>query len=584
MITKRPDVWFFYAFLLTLPLTIRKVIFFYPIKRDFNEFTGIYLYLSDLFLITTLILWGLFILCNNYTFLSIDSLLRLRKNLFLKKWLTQSQYQIITFPALLVIWAFLSITWSEYKDLALFRSVKLLEFFLLYLYIKSLFHPSQFVPRGTIDGTSAEHSVSQSQKELPYEAGAEHSYQGETCSTEKITFQKRLKIFLAIFILIGLFNALLAFLQIANNGSIGLRFLRESLFEPSMSGVAKIALWGKIFVRPYGLFPHPNLLGLYLLMAILSIWLYLKLFASRENLLPKNTKIVPQGTNRQFKIFEKCFMWNIFEKIKNSFASCSTWNKIINLKFLSWLKIFLIHSRKNVSRRTFSWVNLEQLFNKRSILNLFLLFGLLALLLTFSKNAIIGLLIAIFFIRYYQYLYKHNCSTLNFAFLKPFIRHKLLTVRNILILAIILMLLVNLRPSFQSFISTSFIDRLIFQNVSRETISENLILGVGMGQFVSQMDDYSKMPLLKWQFQPVHNVFSLVWAELGLIGLILFIFFILALFRSLLEIPKNVPQLIPLKMLSSELFLAFIIMSLFDHYFWDIQQGQGLFWIIMALV
>jgi O-antigen ligase len=144
------------------------------------------------------------------------------------------------------------------------------------------------------------------------------------------------------------------------------------------------------------------------------------------------------------------------------------------------------------------------------------------------------------------------------------------------------MLLFNLKPATKSFFSTSFNDRLIFQNVSRGTISENLITGVGMGQFVTTMNQYSAMPLLKWQFQPVHNVFSLIWSELGLIGLIIFVCFLLVILKNFKSIPDKNPAFY-IKTVFRGLFIAFLIMMLFDHHFWDIQQGQALFWIILAL-
>ncbi len=603
ILAKRLDVWFFYAFLLTLPLSIRKVLLFYPIKGDFNEYTGIYLYLSDLLLITTLILWGLSILCNNYSLLSRYSFSWIKKWSLSNIWLGLKNNPLITLPIFLVIWSFISIFWSQHQNIALFRSVKLLEFFLLYIYVRNLFHKYENVPPqqeclSTPEMFYVEHLTNQSQieinskKEASCGAGVEQLPYGET-------FLKRFKIFLSIFILIGLSNAFLAFLQIVNNGSIGLKFLKESLFKPDMIGVAKISLWGKVFVRPYGLFPHPNLLGLYILVAVLAIWLYLKLFTARSIVSPENAPIVPQGTYCELKNFWKKLFYKIFGKL---FHRCSTlapsnvpqgtfrlgWNKIKKLLF-------------HVCRAGCSTWNIGarvgNLINQRSIFNLFLLFALIALFLTFSKNAIIGLFIAIFGISYYSFLHSKGCSTLNFGYLKSFFKENVLTSRNILVLAIIFMVFVNIRPSFESLFAGSVNDRLVFQNVSRGTIMDNMFLGVGMGQFVSTMDTYSKMPLLKWQFQPVHNVFSLIWSELGLIGLFIFIWLIWSILKTFtsISIDKTMFHACPVgcslwnipsgvKTVFRALLIAFFFMMLFDHYFWDIQQGQALLWIILALV
>src|SRR4030042_3160558 len=76
-----PDVWFFYGFLRAFTLSVRKVLFFYPINSQFNEWTGIYLYLSDILFIATLFLWVISILHNKSVCLSMNSI---------KLWLKQA--------------------------------------------------------------------------------------------------------------------------------------------------------------------------------------------------------------------------------------------------------------------------------------------------------------------------------------------------------------------------------------------------------------------------------------------------------------------------------------------------------------
>jgi len=493
ILKKRPDVWFFYGFLITFTLTIRKVIDFYPIKGEFNEFTGIYIYLSDLFLIATIIIWIFTILCNNSRCLSINKLFLLKKVTFWLKWINPISNPIVILPLLLVIWSFLSVIWSNNTEIALFRSIKLLEFYLLYLYIRYNFN----VPRGTL---------------------------GENKNIENCSTWNNNKVFgniLKIIIFIGLFNAILAIIQFINKGSLGLRFLKESIFNPDMAGVAKITLGSNLFVRPYGLFPHPNILGAFLLFSIIIVFIYFKLTAE---------------------------------------SKCST--------------------RLDSRRRE---AGVEHLYWSKVLFYLILTILLLSLFLTFSKTAFIGLLVVFIFISYSSFLIKNNQTQLRLNNIKLFLKEKLTNKRNLLLIAIFIMLFINLRPSIESFFSTSFNDRLIFQNVSRGTISENLITGVGMGQFVPSMDQYSIMPLLKWQYQPVHNVFSLIWSELGLIGLIIFVCFLLAILKNFKSISNKHP-LFYIKTAFRGLLIAFILMMLFDHYFWDIQQAQVLFWMVLALV
>jgi len=596
LLEKRLDVWFFYGFLFTFTLSIRKVITFYPIKNDFNEFTGIYLYLSDLFLIVAILLWGLSILCNNLHYLSSKTFRHFKDAQAWLGWLNPVNNPLVLIPLYLVIWSFISIFWSSNQIIAIFRSIKLLEFYLLYLYIKSNFG-NLLLLKNVSRGTLNESKDNQGEKnnvhlEDALELG-DNTINNVPCGTLNDANTSKLVIiknFFGIIIAIGLFNAFLAFLQKANNGSIGLYFLKESLFKPDLSGVAKITLGSSLFVRPYGLFPHPNILGAFLLVALVITVLYFSIF------------------DQERKNWLKCSTWNIFTFLKKFFRLA---------KFVPRGTKSNSHETRNVPRGTICENKFEKKYSQNSntcsnsvkmfhvehsigqtwnIFNkiglslssaitygLFLIIPLFALFLTFSKNAVIGLIAAFLFISYSSFSARNGQDKLKVANLMPFIRERLISKRNLLLIAIFMMLLINIRPSFDSFISTSFNDRLVYQNVSRGTIIDNLFTGVGMGQFVTTMNDYSAMPLLKWQYQPVHNVFSLIWSELGIIGLILFISFIFTILKSFRSIPMQGPMF-HIKTAFRGILIAFLIMMLFDHYAWDIQQGQALFWMILALV
>jgi len=94
-------------------------------------------------------------------------------------------------------------------------------------------------------------------------------------------------------------------------------------------------------------------------------------------------------------------------------------------------------------------------------------------------------------------------------------------------------------------------DRIFYNNVSRETISHNFIVGSGLGTFIFQIDGYlennnillknsdilpkqkqydtispSEYPvrsnLEHWEYQPVHNIYLLVCSEIGIVGFVVF--------------------------------------------------------------
>ena len=81
------DIWFFYLFLLTFTLNVRKVVLYFPLKGTFNEYTGIYVYMSDLFLFLAVFFWILSIIYNklpspSISKLSIFGLIHKKKCLF----------------------------------------------------------------------------------------------------------------------------------------------------------------------------------------------------------------------------------------------------------------------------------------------------------------------------------------------------------------------------------------------------------------------------------------------------------------------------------------------------------------------
>jgi O-antigen ligase len=169
---------------------------------------------------------------------------------------------------------------------------------------------------------------------------------------------------------------------------------------------------------------------------------------------------------------------------------------------------------------------------------------------------------------------------------------------------------VLLQPDIGSILAKSWEDRLFFLEVSRGTIVENMFLGVGQSNFVFHVEQ-SIGYLEFWQYQPVHNVFLLIWAELGIFALFLAIIFIAQILAKIYRYqekwstltPRDVPRL-PRRMFHVEhsfwggifspawnilsfftaIFLGLLLIMLFDHYLWDIQQGQIMLWLTLGII
>ena len=90
-----------------------------------------------------------------------------------------------------------------------------------------------------------------------------------------------------------------------------------------------------------------------------------------------------------------------------------------------------------------------------------------------------------------------------------------------------------------------------------QIIKNHPLLGIGLGNYGLAVYNEIDSNRPAYFYQPIHNVFLLIMAELGLIGIFLMAYgFSLFAFRS-----------------SLFAFFALILLSMFDHYFWSLYSG-----------
>lgn len=120
----------------------------------------------------------------------------------------------------------------------------------------------------------------------------------------------------------------------------------------------------------------------------------------------------------------------------------------------------------------------------------------------------------------------------------------------------------------------SILERTLTYKQGWDIIKDNWLLGTGMGNYTLEV--YSRHPDYKiWECQPIHDFFMLIWAELGIIGLLLILFSCYAILKATLKSPQN------------NLFFLFVFMifiSISDHYFWTLYPGMILWWLGMGLI
>lgn len=111
------------------------------------------------------------------------------------------------------------------------------------------------------------------------------------------TFKSKQILFLRILILINIFiQFLMSITQFVQGRSLGLNFLGESNLVKGFYGTSWIDLGGKVYLRSYGTFPHPNVLGgflsLTLIYALSASWRRLRERSQRGFILHLITAII----------------------------------------------------------------------------------------------------------------------------------------------------------------------------------------------------------------------------------------------------------------------------------------------------
>ena len=604
----------FVFFLLSFPFSIRKVLAVFSPDGSFNEYLDVSLYLSDILLVATL---GVYILENKTAILSISY--------WRKMFHVEHLLLPIFIPVLLIFWSGLSIFWSESVPLAMVAFFRLIEGFLLYLYILIC-----NVPRGTLRASVEECSTWNNLPSVNSKMFHVEHLNNNVQNVPRGTFISKLlgyfsqcstwnilQITLTIAIISGFFQSIVAILQFISQKSLGLTILGESIFNAHDPGIAKIVINGDVFIRSYGFFPHPNILGGFLALSLLITMVYPLIFKSKMFHVEQSDNIpnVPRGT--------------IYSSIAWLLTKCSTWN-----------------NRPSTNAKMFHVEHFMSVWLYRMLIFI----QLLALSFSFSKSAIIafiiGLIVLVSGIRkmfHVEHLdsnaqnvprgtfqslptdHVSECSTWNICY-KSVMRvfSKMFHVEHLLIVwGIVMVMMIVFFVNLKLFIIQPFVERLFYINSIRGLFKGYLFEGLGIGQYVFDMQHFFTEKLLLWQLQPIHNVFLLIFSETGSVGIGLFLWFLAFVFlRNSKNVPRGTIPHLPMQKCSTwnnslssyikmfhvehslatkrmeysesdkkvivpylfrSLLVVIILIMLFDHYFWDIQQGQLLLWIILGL-
>ncbi len=116
--------------------------------------------------------------------------------------------------------------------------------------------------------------------------------------------------------------------------------------------------------------------------------------------------------------------------------------------------------------------------------------------------------------------------------------------------------------------------RFSLGSIAVKMVKGNLLAGVGLNNFIPRLPDYWQQFGMTYWLQPAHNIYLLIAAETGLVGLLIFLWFLILTFRKLLVTKRQA--------LIAALCVA-LLLSLFDHYWLTLQQTQLLLVVIFGL-
>lgn len=155
-------------------------------------------------------------------------------------------------------------------------------------------------------------------------------------------------------------------------------------------------------------------------------------------------------------------------------------------------------------------------------------------------------------------------------------------IRNTIPIILLVLVLLRIFP----LVGESVVVRSQLNNAAIELWKQSPLVGIGLGNFLVKLPDV--LPSRSIYFlQPVHNIYLLVLAETGAIGLLLFVLFLWNLFKKMIRAMKHVTRDYKrnsLLLVTCYLSLvALLILGLVDHYPFTLQQGQLLFTLALGL-
>lgn len=220
------------------------------------------------------------------------------------------------------------------------------------------------------------------------------------------------------------------------------------------------------------------------------------------------------------------------------------------------------------------------------------------LFLTFSKSAFLALLVSLVFLIIFIILSRDSHAK---GILNKIIIVSIITL-SLLVISFSGPLMTRMQGESRTEIYSQE-NRAMYLEQAKNLLTRNLLTGVGLGNYTLAVYDQGEKGLGDYAYQPVHNVYLLVAAELGVIGFIIFILIIIEALRRIwtYKIDEHINLLGVFKLFkfkgvydfyqekyfwflaATAILIAVLVLMVFDHYFWTLYFGIMLWWLCLGL-
>jgi len=132
------------------------------------------------------------------------------------------------------------------------------------------------------------------------------------------------------------------------------------------------------------------------------------------------------------------------------------------------------------------------------------------------------------------------------------------------------------------FMGEALIQRAELNKIALQLIRQHFFAGVGLNNFIVYLPRFWPNPNPIYLLQPVHNIYLLILAEMGITGLLIFLYLIIKTLKNLLKIALDPSSGRGYNWQLIISLLVILLTGMVDHYWLTLQQTQLLLAIVLG--